>query len=70
LQSNLKKTLEAKYEGHTLFVAFAGEQSIEEMASLIKKENITHIFSCIGMKNQEKLLVEIFDFLPEEQKVV
>jgi len=40
------------------------------MAQMIQKEGIDFVFSCIGMKNQEKRLIEVFSYLKEEQKVV
>ena len=36
----------------------------------MKKEDIHYIFSCVGMKAQERLLVEIFSHLEESQKTV
>jgi predicted DNA-binding protein with PD1-like motif len=51
-------------------VVFDGEKTPEELAKLIEKENISYVFSCIGMKSQEARLIEIFDTLPEATKVV
>lgn len=40
------------------------------MAKLIEDQSIDFVFSCIGMKNQEKRLLEVFAHLGENQKVV
>lgn len=37
---------------------------------MIQQEDVRYVFSCTGMKSQEQILVEIFDFLPEAQKVL
>jgi N-acetylglucosaminyldiphosphoundecaprenol N-acetyl-beta-D-mannosaminyltransferase len=70
IQKNLKNIIESKYPSITAYVIFSWEKTPEEIAELIKIENIQYVFSCIGMKSQEKLLVEIFEYLDESQKVV
>lgn len=70
IQKNLKNIIESKYPGVELFVVFSGEKTPEEIAKLIETESIEYVFSCVGMKVQEKLLIDIFSYLPESQKVV
>ncbi len=70
IQRNLKQIIEWKYPGITAFVVFAGEQTPAQIAELIEQEGVQFVFSCIGMKTQEKLLIDIFSYLEESQKVV
>ena len=70
VQKDLKNIIENKYPKITAYVIFSWENNPEEIAELIKNENIEYVFSCIGMKSQEKLLIEIFDHLDDSQKVV
>jgi N-acetylglucosaminyldiphosphoundecaprenol N-acetyl-beta-D-mannosaminyltransferase len=70
VQKNLKDIIQSKYPGVELFVVFSGEKTPEEIAKLVEQESIEYIFSCVGMKAQEKLLVEIFSHLPNTKKVV
>jgi N-acetylglucosaminyldiphosphoundecaprenol N-acetyl-beta-D-mannosaminyltransferase len=70
VQKNLKSLIESKYPWITTHVVFVWEKDPEEIARIIIEENIGYVFSCIGMKSQEKLLVDIFDYLDDSQKVV
>ena len=70
VQKDLKNIIESKYPGVELFVVFSGEKTSEEIAKLIESESIEYVFSCVGMKTQEKLLIDIFSYLSESQKVV
>ncbi|MBP9779296.1 WecB/TagA/CpsF family glycosyltransferase [Candidatus Gracilibacteria bacterium] len=70
VQKNLKNIIESKYPSIIAYIIFSGERTPEEIAELIQVENIEYVFSCIGMKSQEKLLVEIFEYLEASQKVV
>lgn len=70
IQKDLKNILEEKYPWIEVFVVFDGEVTIADMAKLIEDQSIVFVFSCIGMKNQEKRLIEIFSHLDENQKVV
>lgn len=70
VQKDLKNIIESKYPGVELFVVFSGEKTPEEIAKLIEAESIEYVFSCVGMKAQEKLLIDILSHLPESQKVV
>lgn len=70
VQKDLKNIIESKYPGVDLFIVFSGEKIPEEIAKLVEQENIEYVFSCVGMKVQEKLLIDIFSYLPESQKVV
>ncbi len=40
------------------------------IAHLIELQNITYVFSCLGMKTQEQILAEIWSYLPAKQEVV
>jgi hypothetical protein len=51
-------------------VIFDKDHSPQEIAKLIEQENISYVFSCLGMKKQEERLVQIWDFLPEITPVV
>lgn len=53
-----------------MHVLFAGEMAADGIAHYIELHDIRYVFSCIGMKAQEKVLVEIFSYLPKTQKVV
>lgn len=64
IQKNMAKILEEKFVWNEIFVVFDGEKTPEEIAKIIQKNNINFVFSCIGMKKQEEILVKIFDFLP------
>lgn len=70
VQKDLKNIIESKYPWTEIFVVFAWEKNPEEIATLIKTENIDYVFSCVGMKAQEQLLIEIWAHIPESQKVV
>lgn len=70
IQKNLKHALEEKYPWITVWVVFDGEMAQDGIAHLIELQHIDIVFSCIGMKEQEKRLIEIFSYLPEDQKVV
>ncbi len=70
VQKNLKNIIESKYPSIIAYIIFSWERTPEEIAELIQVENIEYVFSCIGMKSQEKLLVEIFEYLEASQKVV
>ncbi len=70
VQKNLKHILEEKYPGITVLVVFDGEVSPEDIAQIIREQGIDFVFSCIGMKNQEKRLIEVFSYLSDSQKVV
>lgn len=64
VQKNMAKILEEKFPWNEIFIVFDGENSPEEIAEIIQKNNINFVFSCIWMKKQEEILVKIFDFLP------
>jgi hypothetical protein len=42
----------------------------DAMAHYVELHNVGYVFGCTGMKTQEKLLTEIFSYLPEYLKVV
>lgn len=70
VQKNLKRIIEDKYPGVELFVVFAWEKTPEEISKLVQEESIQYIFSCVGMKTQEQLLIDIFEHLDSSEKVV
>ncbi len=69
-QENLPSLFARKFPSLSVHIVFDGEKTSEDIAQLIQEENISYVFSCIGMQKQEERLVEIFAFLPETQKVV
>lgn len=70
IQGNLAELFATRFPDLQIDIAFDGEKTPEELAKIIEAENISYVFSCIGMKEQEKRLVEIFSSLPETTKVV
>ncbi len=70
IQSNLLYLLNQKFPDLRIRLIFDGEKTPKEIATLIEQESISFVFSCIGMKKQESLLVQIWDFLPENTRVV
>lgn len=70
IQQNMKSLLEEKYLGITVQVIFAWDMASDGIAHLIELQKISYVFSCLGMKKQESLLVQIWDFLPENTRVV
>ena len=70
IQSDLPQLLKTRFPDLNITLIFDGEKTPEEIAELITGSNISYVFSCIGMKTQEKRLIEIFSYLPLEQRVV
>ena len=70
IQQNLKSILSEKYPHHQFFIAFDTEKSPDEIAEIIQTENIHFVFSCLGMKVQEKMLIKIFEKIPDNFPVV
>jgi N-acetylglucosaminyldiphosphoundecaprenol N-acetyl-beta-D-mannosaminyltransferase len=70
IQWNLKNLLSEKFPKLKFTVIFDKDHSPQEIAKLIEQENISYVFSCLGMKKQEERLVQIWDFLPEITPVV
>ncbi|MBC7503573.1 WecB/TagA/CpsF family glycosyltransferase [Candidatus Gracilibacteria bacterium] len=70
LQQHLGSLLEEKYPGLTVQVVYAGDISSDGIAHLIELQDISYVFSCLGMKKQEKKLIEIFSYLPLDTRVV
>lgn len=70
VQQHLALLFYEKFPNLKVEVVFDGEMSNEKVAEKIIEKDIRFVFSCIGMKLQEKRLVEIFSFIPESTKVV
>jgi UDP-N-acetyl-D-mannosaminuronic acid transferase (WecB/TagA/CpsF family) len=70
IQKKLPELFRQKFPELHVKIVFDGESSPEEIVSLIEKNNIEYVFSCIGMKTQEKRLVEIFAHLPGDTQAV
>jgi N-acetylglucosaminyldiphosphoundecaprenol N-acetyl-beta-D-mannosaminyltransferase len=70
IQSDLPSLLNAKFPNLNITLIFDWEKTPIEIAELIRENNISYVFSCIGMKTQEQRLIEIFSRLPQEQRVV
>lgn len=70
VQSELSALFREKYPKLQIEIVFDGEKTPSDLAELIQARGITYVFSCIGMKTQERRLIEIFSYLPTEQQVV
>ena len=70
IQLNLKNLLSQKFPNLQISLVFDGDRTPEELANFIQSENITYVFSCLGMKKQEERLVQIWEHLPESTPVV
>lgn len=70
IQENLPQLLAQKFPNLRISLVFDGDKTHEELAELIQKENISYVFSCLGMKKQEERLVQIWEHLPESTPVV
>lgn len=70
IQADLPRLLQERFPTLAVTLLFDGEKSPPEIAEIIKNQDISYVFSCIGMKKQEQRLIEIFAHLPEEQRVV
>jgi hypothetical protein len=70
IQAVLPELFTSKFPDLQVKVLFDGEKSPEEIADIIQRENISYVFSCIGMKTQEKRLLEIFKYIPDDFPIV
>lgn len=70
LQKNLKWILEEKYPGITVQVIFQWDMASDGMAHFIELQHISYIFSCLGMKTQEEILIDIWKYISDSQEVV
>ena len=70
IQSYLPSLLKTKFPNLNITLIFDGEKTPEEIAELITTSNISYVFSCIGMKIQEKRLIEIWSHLLVDQQVI
>ncbi len=70
IQAMLPELFATRFPELQVQIIFDTENSVEEIAQIIQKENISYVFSCIGMKTQEQRLLEIFAHIPEDFPVV
>lgn len=70
IQSRFVDIFREQFPHVQVTVLFDGEMSLDAIAHMVEIQDISYIFSCIGMKEQEKILVELFAYIPERQKVV
>ncbi len=70
IQSQLPELFALRFPELSLYICFDGESSPEAIAQIIQEENISYVFSCIGMKTQEQRLIEIWNYLPDDTSVV
>ncbi len=70
IQSDLPSLLRTRFPSLDITLIFDWEKTPEQIAELIIENNISYVFSCIGMKIQEQRLIEIFAHLPSEQRVI
>lgn len=70
VQKNIAEILSKKFPNNEFFVIFDGEKNVDEIAKTILENQIEFVFATIGMKTQEKRIVEIFDKLPKNMPIV
>jgi UDP-N-acetyl-D-mannosaminuronic acid transferase (WecB/TagA/CpsF family) len=70
VQSRLRELFRERYPDLDITVVFDGGQSPEQLAELIQEQDISYVFSCIGMRKQEQRLIEIWTRLPQDFPVV
>lgn len=70
IQSELPALFASRFPELKIEIFFDGETSPEAIAQIIQGENISFVFSCIGMKAQEERLIEIWKYLPDDTRVV
>ncbi len=69
VQKLLKELLEKKYSNIEVSVIFHDDMSPDAIAHFIEVKEISHVFCCLGMKTQEKALINIWNYLPTYTKV-
>ena len=70
LQKHMKSLLEEKYPRILVHVIFEGDMSPDGIAHYIELQKITYVFSTLGMKSQEQILVDIFSYISSHTEVV
>ncbi len=70
LQKDMKSLLEEKYRWVTIHIIFEGDMSPDGIAHYIELQQIRYVFSTLGMKSQEQILVEVFSYISSHTKVV
>lgn len=70
IQSHFQDLLHETFPELELYVVFDGRRSPAELAEIIKNESVFAVFSCIGMKIQEKRLREIWEYLDDMTPVI
>lgn len=69
-QSRIIELFHRKYPHLSIQVFFLGEMSPDAIAHHIELSHIDYVFGCSGMKTQEKILFDIFSYLPDHLRVV
>ena len=70
IQERLPELFREQFPSLTIEILFDGEEYPETIAQMIEHQHISYVFSCIGMKSQEQILVDIWSYLPDSQRVV
>ncbi len=70
MQWQLQRLFSEKFPELNISIVFDNENSSIDLVELIQNEQISYVFSCIGMKTQEQRLLEIFAHIPEDFPVV
>lgn len=70
IQKSLLTLLKERYPDLSIHVFFDHEMSPDAIAHFIEINHIDYVFSCIGMKEQEKRLIEIFSYLSDTKPIV
>lgn len=70
VQNHMKELLEDKYPGITVHLRYDGEISAAELAIYCRDYSISYVFSCLGMKRQEQILVDTWEQLSSEAQIL
>lgn len=70
VQSEILDLFHQKFPHLSVQVFFLGEMSPDAIAHHIGLNKIEYVFACSGMKSQERILTEIFSYLPDSSKIV
>ena len=70
IQKQAKTFLEEKYPHTMIHSIFEWDMTPDAIAHYIELQDIRYVFSTLGMKSQEQILVDIWSYLPISQRVV
>jgi exopolysaccharide biosynthesis WecB/TagA/CpsF family protein len=70
IQAHFQELFHQRFPELDVCIVFDGQNSPAELAQMIKQGEIFAVFSCIGMKTQEKRLREIWEYLDDATPVL